>query len=174
MSPFLLTLRLVPAALILAACAPNDDRGQETRTPPTRAVPSTASTSPPPPPSDGYNEFEVALMTLLRDLGVRSPGVFEHGFQEAWISGEWKNRRILVHQYTKPAKRGTPGPVIDEGKIGGVPIQIVHTKPFGPLIRFRCKGLGYDVTSLSADLKPGSGHRRVAESFARTLVPKVC
>jgi hypothetical protein len=121
---------------------------------------------------DGMSELEQRLISAMASVGVEGAGVWEHGFRDAHIAGDWRGRTAFVHDYEDPAAQ-TPGDVVDNVDLGSLSADVVATKTFGDVVRFPCGEVGYDVASLAGDGEPGSSHIPSAVELAQLLVPEL-
>jgi hypothetical protein len=116
--------------------------------------------------------YERHLIQVLRDIGVKRPGVSEHAFLGARVGGTLNGRWIEVYSFTRPAAR-PPGPVLDSVRLAGRPLQIVRTQPYGEVARFRCGTVSYDVASMSRRFGIGTSDRAAATKSAEMLLDQL-
>jgi len=131
-------------------------------TPPNTLPPD--DTPPPPRP------LERRVIKSLAAIGVDG-GVAQHGFRDAMIAGDWRDRTILIHAYpTDYQAAATPGEILGHATVSQAWVAFLFTRAFGTIGRFHCNGLVYDVSSQLPDLEGGSNRRDVTR-FLRTYVP---
>lgn len=166
---------LLCTALLIGSCStqePAANRASVTGDTPGDPVgePTAQSVPTDEMPGVGPSEFEQEVIDAMVAAGVSDPGVDEDGFTTATVSGGWDGMTAWVHAYAGP-DGATPGEVVDDVVIGGLPAQVVRTEFFGEVLSFQCRDLGYQVTVLVGDRVAGSGTVAAAVPLAEVLLP---
>ena len=132
--------------------------------------PSNPSPASGVPAGYEHSELEQELIDAMAAAGVADPGIAEHGFRTADVSGLWGGHRAWAHAYLTPGAE-TPGQVVDDVTVDGVAAKVIRTESFGDVLTFSCGDVGYQVTVLGADWQVETGSVERATTFAAELIP---
>lgn len=161
------TVAVLCTSLFLAGCGFADD---DAPSGPDQAVSTSEATPAEDLPGTEPSDLEREVIDAMAAAGVSDPGVAEDGFDTAMVSGAWDGKTAWVHAFPG-ADAGTPGEVLDDVEVAGVPARVIRTDSFGEVLDVRCGDMGYQVTVLSANGAAGSGTAVEATQFAERLLP---
>lgn len=137
----------------------------------TRAAPADDHRpDPAPPPS----EIEARYIDALEGIGATDVGVSEHGFREANIGATFQGRYVQVHAYPEEIPAVPGAQQIATLELDGHAAELWETGTWGESIRLECGPDRIQVSSLDADMAPGSSTREHAEPVAQALVETTC